>query len=163
MTTAWVPLATTTLGSATGTVTFGSIPSGYRDLVCVFNGTTTTGGTTAVLMANINGTGTSGSKVAMFANGATPSSDTDTNLRVGRLGGTGGKTLSIMHFMDYSATDKHKTIIGRSSSSDADKSPWAAAAGWPNTAAITSIAFTELLGANFAAGSTFSLYGSNRL
>lgn len=35
MTTAWVPLATTTLGSATASVTFGSIPSGYRDLVLV--------------------------------------------------------------------------------------------------------------------------------
>ena len=157
-TSTYVALATTTLGSNASTVTFSAIPA-YRDIVCVFEGTTTASGTTALLMANINGTGTSGSKVAMFADGSTPKSDTDTNLRVGRLGGTGGRTVAIMHFMDASATDKHTTILARSSSSDADKSPWAAALRWANNAAITSIAFTELLGEDFASGSKFSLFG----
>jgi hypothetical protein len=62
-------------------------------------------------------------------------------------------------FFDYSSTDKHKTVLSRSSvGSGANPGVSASAAIWSNTAAINSI----LVGTgsrDWAAGSTFNLYG----
>jgi hypothetical protein len=63
---------------------------------------------------------------------------------------------SITHFMDYSATDKHKTVLCRSN--HASISTRAIANRWANTAAITSIK-VELNSSSFDTGSTFNLYG----
>jgi hypothetical protein len=60
--------------------------------------------------------------------------------------------------MDYSATDKHKTVISRFGS--AARETQATASRWANTAALTSINFfQESGGVTFSTGSTFSLYG----
>jgi hypothetical protein len=60
--------------------------------------------------------------------------------------------------MDYSATNKHKTVLVRAD--NANSITMAHAARWANTSAITSIVLTSFEGAgNFAIGSTFSLYG----
>jgi hypothetical protein len=61
----------------------------------------------------------------------------------------------IFQIMDYSATDKHKTILYRY---DRDTLTRADASRWANTSAITTIEW-DIQGQTFAAGSTFSLYG----
>ena len=66
---------------------------------------------------------------------------------------------SVTNFMDYSATNKHKVLLTRTA---AHNSSNAVITRWMNTAAINEIAlFTD--SSSFNAGSTFSLYGSNRL
>jgi hypothetical protein len=61
-------------------------------------------------------------------------------------------------FMDYSATDKHKTSLHRIGG-QAGGERWVAmtAARWANTLAVTSILVGSV--ANFNVGATFSLYG----
>jgi hypothetical protein len=58
--------------------------------------------------------------------------------------------------MDYSATDKHKTVLIRQNS--VADSAFAMGARWANTAAITSIQLS-LGAATFSTGTTFALYG----
>jgi hypothetical protein len=58
--------------------------------------------------------------------------------------------------MDYSATDKHKTVLVRSNA--ASTGVEAIAQRWASTAAITSILVFPSTG-SWAAGGTFSLYG----
>jgi hypothetical protein len=58
--------------------------------------------------------------------------------------------------MDYSATNKHKSVVTRN---DHPSHTQAQANRWANTAAITSISIAVRGGSSFASGSTFSLYG----
>jgi hypothetical protein len=59
--------------------------------------------------------------------------------------------------MDYSATDKHKTVLMRVGNTS--YATTMAAGRWANTAAVTGVQFFSPGGANFTAGSTFTLYG----
>jgi len=64
-----------------------------------------------------------------------------------------------VNIMDYSATDKHKTVLTRAST--AASSVWAIAGRVATTSAITSVAFIGPDDASdqFLSGSTFALYG----
>ena len=154
-------LATVTLSSSAATVTFTSIPATYRDLVLVLNLKALTGGTFP--RARINGdTGSNYPRVIMNGpgTGVAANSSTSTN---NFLTITGDASMSadfnfhsISHFMDYSTTNKHKTVLGRSNNSAVSVS--AIVTKWSNNADITSI---QLLtsSSSFAVGSTFNLYG----
>ena len=66
------------------------------------------------------------------------------------------KGMGSTQFMDYSATDKHKSALSRAN--NAEIGTMASALRWANTAAITSIesfAFSN----SWAAGGTVNLYG----
>jgi hypothetical protein len=77
-------IATQTLGSSSGSITFSSIPSTYTDLVIVFSGTT------AALVAvdiQFNGdTSTNYSRTIISGNGSTASSDREVNQPQSSLG-----------------------------------------------------------------------------
>jgi hypothetical protein len=144
----YTPLATTTLGSSASSLTFSSIPATYRDLVLVISSTTVVD-----MLARLNGdTGSNYFRVFMIDNAGSGSSGSQTNTSVA----FGFGENQIFQFMDYSATNKHKTILCRmntaSSRVEADAQRWA------NTAAITSILIYGSAG-NLPAGTSFSLYG----
>jgi len=61
-----------------------------------------------------------------------------------------------INFMDYSATDKHKTMLTRHNLDTSGTNAFAHR--WASTSAITSITFTAAT-ANFVSGSSFALYG----
>jgi len=62
--------------------------------------------------------------------------------------------------MDYSATDKHKTVLVKRGVSDATGYSVGMEAGrWASTSAITSINIFDQSGDTFDAGSSFALYG----
>lgn len=154
-TSTYVALATTTLSSAASSVTFSSIPASYRDLVLVVQGTLASANTIA---AEVNGdTGSNYPWVRMYGTGSSAVDQSGTYVRalIGRL--STSQSVSIAQFMDYSATDKHKTILSRGDA--ADDLTVANAVRWANTAAITSILVREDGAGSFQAGSTFSLYG----
>jgi hypothetical protein len=65
----------------------------------------------------------------------------------------------IIQIMDYSATDKQKTLISRASNAASGEQVTMYANRWANTAAITTIQVFAASGNNYAAGSTFALYG----
>lgn len=68
---------------------------------------------------------------------------------------TGAYEQGIINLMDYSATDKHKSVLMRYGQSSGGVNAWASR--WANTAAVTQIQLYTT--STFAAGSTFALYG----
>lgn len=151
----YTALATETLSGSDASITFASIPSNYRDLILIVAGNAT-GNENAELRfngdsgsnyTNVRAIGTAGTHISDSATGTSTS-------RAARIGS--GQSTVIMHIMDYSATDKHKTVLARSmQSTDAVHM---GAARWANTNAIYSI--QVFVSANaYALGTTISLYG----
>ena len=154
MTAAWEVIDSQTLGSAAASVTFSSIPQGYRDLVLVFGGSTASDD---YLGLQFNSDTTSSYSVVRAYN--TLSGTFNTTYGLISSGDVSIDNLQIVQIMDYSATDKHKTFLSRSNNSGYVAMH---AGRWANTSAITLVKIMTGLGANYVAGSTFTLYGSNR-
>ena len=165
MTTAWVPLAEITLTSTDSEITFGSIPQTYRDLIVVFQGGNTGAAANIYQKLNSDATTSNYSSVQMTGTGSSALSSSP----------SGGATWTvtfygyleqnlnanvIVQLQDYSATNKHKTYLSRSNSASNGLS--AIAGRWADTSAVTSISWTVSSG-EFRIGSTFALYGSNKL
>ena len=148
----YVLLNQITLAANSSSVTFSNIPQNYGDLVLVISGILTTSNDNINL--NVNGTGTSGSRVFMFGDGSSASSGTSTTLTVGFPGTVVSST--VLQIFDYSATDKHKTMLFRSNNTNSGVS--AQAERWANTAAITSLGLSPN-SRQFTTGHTFYLYG----
>ena len=153
MTAKYEHIATITLDSSASSVTFSSIPQGYRDLELVFSGTVESTNTNIDL--DVNGTGSSGSRVFMFVSGSSASSGTSSVLTIGFNGLTQSST-NLQNF-DYSATDKHKTMLYRNDNTASGVS--AQAQRWASTAAITSLELTPQNSRSMQTGSTLALYG----
>jgi hypothetical protein len=149
----YTALANITLGSTATSVTFSSIPATYRDLILVYSGTSTS---VSGVEGRFNGdSGTNYSLVRMFGTGSPGSSSATTNYFPVVYTGLPITALSIVQIMDYSATDKHKTVLTRAGGAGYTTTE-ALASRWANTAAITSI---NILSIGFTSGSTFALYG----
>ena len=147
----YIPLATVTLASSASSVTFSNIPATYRDLVLVYAGS----GTAATeVWATLNGSTANGSTVVMLGTGSAAQSSTSAAITIGTIDTT--ICNNIVQFMDYSATDKHKTILTRSNRAGAGTLAYATR--WAITSAITSIAVVPQSG-TFNSGHTFALYG----
>jgi hypothetical protein len=156
MSAAMVSLATITLGSAASTVTFSSIPATYRDLRIVANVT----GTGAILDSDyvkFNTSTADFTTVQMYGNGSSAGSNTGTSGRVSNYENTVGRPyVWTLDIMDYSATDKHKSYLSRFNADDAGVGAFAGR--WAQTTALNAIQIYPATG-QYAAGSTFSLYG----
>jgi hypothetical protein len=155
----YTPLATVTLGSAAASVTFSSIPATYRDLILIG---VATGSTTLQGRIRLNGdTGSNYNYVRMSGSGSAATSVSAVNQTFGFVSGiaqattTGALQIKI-DIMDYSATDKHTTVVSRAD--QAANGAEAFANRWANTAAVTSVQVLTSTG-NWAIGSTFNLYG----
>jgi hypothetical protein len=116
------------------------------------------------LLWRANGVGSNYSYVEMKNATNTPTSTGASNENRGRF--TNDQVIAdtqfVLHstFLDYSATDKHKTVLNRVSNATSLVS--ATANVWADTAAISSIEIW-LSTAQYKTGTTFSLWGSNRL
>jgi len=157
MPSALTPIAWQSLGSTTATVTFSSIPGTYRDLYLVISATSGYRYTGITMNSD---TGTNYSNVWALGDGsaATSSSNSSSAFYIGAGGTTSVANLVIINIMDYSATDKHKSVLVRNNISDAQT--WMSAHRWANTAAVTRLDIVPSGAAlGFAAGSTFALYG----
>lgn len=158
-TSTYVALATTTLGASASSVTFSSIPASYRDLVLVCVGTSSVN---ANVLCHLNNDTTSNyAWVYMNGNGSTDASGSNSSNTSILVGATAywinaSPTNSVLQFMDYSATDKHKTVLCRNDGST--RATEATVSRWKNTAAVNEIDLS-LTSGTFAIGSTFSLYG----
>ena len=155
---AYVPLANLTLSTSTSEVNFTSISQNYRDLVLVVNGSVLSG--TAMLLLGINGSSATVDWVSMAGNGSSNLSQVSnwTNLYTsyGYLNMATTPSTVVINAMDYTATDKHKAFLVRSST---PATAVAALAGrQASTSAITSLR-VFLNTSSFAAGSTFALFG----
>jgi len=151
----YTALANYTVAILDSEVVFASIPATYRDLVLVVTGTSDSN---SGLYLRFNGdTGSNYTTVGMYGNGSSAISFSQTLSFTNANFISSTQGVNIIQLMDYSATDKHKTILARASY--AGNQAQAAAARWSNTAAITSITlFMDSL-RTFQIGTTFTLYG----
>jgi len=154
-------IATTTLGSATASVTFSSIPSTYTDLVLVTSINEPTTGTVLIQVGNGSvDTGANYSRTYLYGESSTAASGRSSNISaLYGIASTAASTFAagIIQFMNYSNTTTNKTILLKSNNASAVV---VATVGlWRSTSAINTIkVFAD--GANtFSSGSTFSLYG----
>lgn len=154
----YTALATVTLSSTASSVSFSVAGlTGYRDLMLVMNtGLTSSQG----VFIWLNSDTTSGNYPSVWMNGngssAASGSGNAGGVRVSVTNYTTGPATSQIHFMDYAATDKHKTVLVRHDNTGVETS--ASASRWANTSAITGIGIIPI-STTFTAGSTFSLYG----
>ena len=166
----YVPIANQVLTSATASVAFSSIPSTYTDLVLVISfaetsSATATNGyltfnsdtyssTTNYSATKLQGNGSAASSARYSSQGAIYWDDDTT--------GSGFTTIRF-NIMNYSNTTTYKTVLARED--NAGIATIARVGLWRNTAAINAINLygSDQAGAgsadNFAAGSTFTLYG----
>nr|DAL22186.1 MAG TPA_asm: hypothetical protein [Caudoviricetes sp.] len=158
----YTPLANITLSSSASSVTFSNIPNTYRDLILVATPASSDGGTNRYMGITFNSdtTGSNYSNVAMMGNGSVTGSSTFTGgifpQYYSDLSGTVGNNVITLSLMDYSATDKHKTVLSRSSRGDFGVT--ATAHRWASTSAISTIV-VSCVNASWKSGSTFALYG----
>lgn len=158
----YTPIATYTVPSVQASYTFSSLGSytdiiliasakstAYLDLLLQFNGDTTSG---LYSYTDLTGDGTSATShrstaknfIALDNNGAVQSAN---------------HHICIAHIMNYSNSTTFKTVIARSSNGGAPGGADLITGLWRNTNAITSITLSLFTSANFAVGSTFTLYG----
>ena len=155
----YIPIAITTLTSATSSVSFNGITQDFRDLVLVAEYVVDTNSLGFAMRFNGDSSSTY-ETVYAWGTGSSALSGTrsQTYIRNSLLPDDTDRAFAIANIMDYSATDKHKTALVRFNS--ADKPDVEMIAGrWPSTSAITSITLTDLGSGDFASGSTFSIYG----
>jgi len=153
----YTPLANITLGSSASSVSFSSIPASFRDLVLVIDGTASV---STNVQVRFNGDSNNNYLyVAMYGNGSTTSSFAESNISsITQLALANYSSNTLTQIMDYSATDKHKTVLIRSNGGNGFVQ--ATAGRWGSTSAITSMVLTSSgSGATFNSGSNFALYG----
>lgn len=154
----YIALANTTLTATDTEVTFSSIPQTYRDLAIAIDGTFS--GTDVRI--RINGLTTSiYNWVYAQGTGGVGTSEAigPTNLGIGWGGLTSGNRITaLLNFMDYSTTDKHKTVLIRNS--EFNEAVIMTSGRIATTDAITSITFRiQNAGGSYQIGSNFTLYG----
>jgi hypothetical protein len=153
-----------TLAAATSSVTFSSIPQNFRDLIIVGNYVASGSGGSSIRFNSDSGTNYN--LVAMWSGNFGPGTVADSNSggiawTRNYLDETSNRASGFADIMDYSATDKHKTVLLKNAtffgSGANDGGIVAASARWASTSAITTVSITQSVG--YVAGSTFTLYG----
>jgi hypothetical protein len=155
----YTPLATVTLGTTASSITLSNIPASYRDLIIVFEGSVSSGDNE--LGCRYNGdSGTNYSHVyAVGFPTTSTASVAQTNYTTARFGNiTTTRSNQILQIMDYSATDKHKTMLIRTNNGSATSEVWMMVNRWANTAAINSILILPSA-STLTTGTTVNLYG----
>lgn len=154
----YTPIATTTLGSATPTISFTSISSAYTDLVLIYNGKTVTDNVGYNMRVN-GDSGSNYSYTLLRGNGSVAASSRGTNQTAAVIGfystNDQNETL-ITHLMNYSNTSIYKTFLTRASIPK--YSVEETINMWRSTSAINRIDVTAYSG-NLAVGTTLTLYG----
>lgn len=154
----YTPLATVTLTSAVNSVTFGSIPNTYRDLIIIFNGS----GQSTNITLQINGDETASAYIRqrMSGNGTTASAQTITSnaFFLSSASDIVASSQCKIEILDANTTDKHKNILARTGTPGSGTD--AVTGRWTNVARVQSVVLRNALTTNtFTIGSTFSLYG----
>ena len=161
----FTPIASVTLGTAAGTVTFSSIPQTYTDLFIVTSFANTSANQGAFMRFNSD-TGSNYSRTYLLGDGAGAYSGRASNqssiliessMYVGTTLNTSMQ--SNINIMNYSNSTTNKTTLSRAGSQGAAFPGTDMIVGlWRNTAAITNVDIV-CTSNTFLAGSTFNLYG----
>jgi hypothetical protein len=146
-----------TLGASAASVTFSSISAtGKGDLVLVVDGSASAD---SLAFIEFNSDTTMVNYFFVYALGTGSSTSSSAVQDPGYLPiqkNISGNALMITQVLDFSASDKHKSVLNRGNSTQFGTT--AAAHRWASTSAITSVYIYEVNATSFSAGSTFHLY-----
>jgi hypothetical protein len=160
-------IATTTLGSATASVTFSSISGSYTDLVLISSIKSSSNGENLEWQIG-NGsvdTGSNYSRTVIDGDGTTARSTRASSTIYCQSGwyvtpSATNFSVSIINFQNYSNTTTYKTMLSRLSSIDGTYTGTCEDVNlWRSTSAINTIKIFLSGSATYATGSTFTLYG----
>ena len=157
MTATYEPIATTTLVSASSSVSFSSISSTYTDLILTIDGTVNSN---CGIQMRFNGdTGENYSFTRMTGDGSSASSDRSVPITFMELGYyvTTTRNMNIVQIMNYSNSTTYKTVLNRANAQSVNIGAQAYVELWRSTSAINSITINA--SGNLASGSTLTLYG----
>lgn len=155
-------IAAHTLASATPSYTFSTIPATYTDLVIICQTSISSGTQQNKLQFN-GDTGSNYTATILSGNGSAALSTRTASQTSIQLGYDDYNTssigmMTIINVQNYANTSTYKTVIARGSNAGTGVS--ATAGLWRATpAAINSVTILTSGGANYAIGSTFTLYG----
>jgi hypothetical protein len=160
MPTTYDKIASTTLGSATSTITFDSIAATYTDLRLVFVGKCTAGAATFTMRFN-NNSGSNYSGTYLWGEGSSASSariTSDTSFQITYPNGlpAAQPAFYAMDIFSYAGSTNKTMLTNINTDLNGSGSVMNAVHLWRQTSAITRI---DLLASNFATGSTATLYG----
>ena len=160
----YTPIASITLGDATGTVDFTSIPQTYTDLIIVVQGTTTADNVDIQMYFNSDNTSGLYSKTQLEGTGSAAGSGRTSGANfIGLTSNIGvddtNPSIITLQFNNYSNTTTFKTVLSRETMWHSTYPGTALRVGlWRNTNAITSVSL-KVNGSTWKSGSTFNLYG----
>lgn len=155
--------------STTSSVTLGSIPQTFDDLVVIAVGRSSISSVATDLLMGINGFTTGFTTRFIYSSSAGIASSSQAQRYVGTLAGstTAGNQMASneIHIRNYTGST-YKTIKGWGAGENYSQTALTALQAyivdfttlWSNTAAITSLEFASNSG-NIVSGSSFSLYG----
>lgn len=155
-----VPIASATLGSATGAGGFSNIPQTYQDLRIVLSLQNTS--VSADMFFTLNGdfSSNSGSRTILFGDGSSSYSSRRSNdsvIYMPMLSSSTAFSTFTIDILNYTSTNQ-KTVLWRLAQ-DLNGSGYSMlGVGRKNIGAVTSIDINAN-GGNYSAGSTFTLYG----
>lgn len=148
----YIPIGSVTLSATASEVVFSSLPtSGYRDLILIWSGTSTSG--TDIVVSCNGDTTNSYPNVQMFGTGSSAISSAFTRTGAFFTYSSTSQNDAIVQIMDYSASDKHTTILSRGNANEVS----ATASRYPQTNVVSSISVRSTSNP-MAIGSTLSLY-----
>ena len=163
---AYEMIRTETVASSVASVVFSDIPQIYTDLVAVANPTSSSGTINLRIRFNNDSTSLYSETYVSTTNDAgTPYYSSNrlgnqTQIEVGyyvSTSTTAGRTTHIYNVFNYTNTNVYKTVLSTSFGNPSNSSTRTCSL-YRSTSAITRIDFIPS-SANFAAGSTFTLYG----
>lgn len=166
---AYDALATVSLSTATASITFSGIPSGYKHLELRYIGRNTGSSQTFGILSCNGDTSTSNYNAHdIFGNGSTANSAYYGNsyggLVIQKFPGTSSASnifgAGILTILDYANTNKYKTArnLGGQDSNGSGEIDFVSSF-WLSTAAISSLTLTLYGGFSLVAYSQFALYG----
>jgi hypothetical protein len=150
----YTKIASTTLGSATASVTFSSISSAYTDLILVVNGSATANNT-ATIQFNSD-SASNYSSTGIYGDGSTAASYRVANatfIGIGEFYTTNSNI--IVQIQNYANTTSYKTTLDRANTAGYSQ---AIVGTWRSTSAINNV-ITTMFSTTFVTGTTFNLYG----
>jgi hypothetical protein len=159
---AWTPLANVTLSSPATTVTFSSISAIYKDLRIVYVGNSN-GYYGAAPSIRFNGDASNVYPTVLLTGDGSSVQNSTLNfaqipINDANYMSPAVRMLCTVDIFDYSATDKHKSVLSRANQPSQGVN--ANTGRWPSTAAINSITVgVGWSSTAFVTGSTFALYG----
>lgn len=162
-------ISTQVLSGFATSVTFSSIPSSYKHLQLRMTLRDNAGSVTdGQSLLQFNGDTTAGNYAYHWLQGngssaSSGSSITQPNIQLGHYSGgnnsAGMFSPTIVDILDYTSTNKNKTVRSFAGNATASTFVGLYSGIWLNTGAITSIRLTNVLAGSYVTNSRFSLYG----